>query len=139
MNIRIKVKSISKLKDFLTYERYATAALTVRELICEMAAFNVERFNKGRNADELFLLSEEAAEDMAREGKVAFGGRKDNKRKVDVRIMQDEAVFQFKNGRFKIINETKKREYTSLDEELSLNEDDGLVFIKLAMLAGRRF
>ena len=138
MNIRIKVKSISKLKDIFEFNRYATTAETVGEFICEMVAFNVERFNKGRNAVELFLPSAETIESLASVGKVSFGGKKDNKRGVDVRVMQDEAVFQFKSRRFKIINETQKREYTALDEKLSFNENDSLVFIKLAMLAGRR-
>lgn len=139
MNIRIKVKSISKLKDFLAYRQYATTAATVEELICEMVAANVESFNKSRNNADLFLLTDETIQDYALTGKVSLGGKKDNTRKTDVRIMQDEALFQFKNKRFKIINETQKKEYTSLDEDLRLAENDALVFIKLAMLAGRRF
>ncbi|MDR3294140.1 MAG: hypothetical protein LBT20_08580 [Clostridiales bacterium] len=178
MNIRIKVKQISKIKDFLTYEDYKTDALTAGELILEMVAFNVREYNDKRDKKSLFLLSDETAEavtesekisfvaannnrdkkslfllsdetaevvaesgkiyETAASGKISFGAV-NNKRKVDLRVMQDEAIFQFKNARFKIINETKKHEYTYLDEPLSLSEGDGLVFIKLTLLSGRIF
>jgi intein/homing endonuclease len=190
MKIRIKVKNIAKLKDVLTYEEYNTEAETVEGLIREAVAFNVEEYNEKRNREVLFLVSDEAAEVLSKNGKDWFGGVKDsavlvsdetaevllksgkdwfgggkdsaalvsdeaaevlsksgkvgfggveNKRKVDVRIMQDEAVFAFENGRFKIINETKRREYRDLSESLDLDENDALVFIKLTLLSGRFF
>ncbi|MDR3186734.1 MAG: hypothetical protein LBU04_08100 [Christensenellaceae bacterium] len=138
MNLRIRVKSISKLKDIFSFENFSTTANTIEELICDMVATNVTKFNSSKNA-ELFLMSKESIDNLESLGKISFGGKKDNQRKVDTRIMQDEAIFQFKNKRFKIINETQKKEYTSLDECLDLVENDCLVFIKLAMLEGRWF
>lgn len=166
MKIRIKVKSISKLKDLLTYEEYETAAETVGDLIREAILFNVSEYNKKRdraslflvpdktaealsksgeisfgdkkNKASLFLMSDEAAEALSKSGKISFGDI-ENKRKVDTRVMQDEAVFGFQNGRFKIINETKRREYRDLSENLDLSENDALIFIKLTLLSGRRF
>ena len=138
MNIKVKVKRISKLKEFLSYDNYETNAATVGELIAEMVAFNVREFNAKRDKTALFLVSDETATAMADAGKISFGAVS-NPRKVDVRIMQDEAAFQFTNGRFKIVNETKKHEYASLAEPLNLSENDALVFIKLTLLAGRRF
>ncbi|MCL2796872.1 MAG: hypothetical protein FWD58_02295 [Firmicutes bacterium] len=138
MNIKIKVKRISKLKEFLSYDNYDTNSGTVGELIAEMVAFNVAEYNKKRDKTALFLVSDETAAAMADAGKISFG-TVENKRKVDVKIMQDEAAFQFVNGRFKIINETKKHEYTNVDEPLNLSEGDALVFIKLTLLSGRWF
>ncbi|MCL2369613.1 MAG: hypothetical protein FWC80_00035 [Firmicutes bacterium] len=138
MNIRIKVKQVSKLKDFLTYEKYKTQATTVEELITEMVVFNVAEYNSKRDKKALFLISDETAESMAERGKISFG-RLSNKRKVDARVMIDEALFQFKNERFKIINETAKHEYKNLTEALNLNEGDAIVFVKLTLLSGRWF
>ncbi|MDR1940308.1 MAG: hypothetical protein LBQ40_05925 [Clostridiales bacterium] len=138
MKIKIKVKSISKLKDLLTYEEYDTEAATVEDLIREAVFFNVSEYNKKRDRAALFLLSDEAAAELSAGGKVSFGDIK-NKAKVDARIMQDEAVFGFKNGRFKIINQTKKREYKALSDDLGLSENDALIFIKLTLLSGRWF
>jgi len=138
MNIKIKVKQISKLKEFLTYQNYETNAITVEELITEMVAFNVAEYNAKRDKKVLFLVSDETAEAMAQRGKISFG-KVNNKRNVDVKIMIDEALFQFKNKRFKIINETTKHEYKDLTETLNLNEGDAIVFIKLTLLSGRIF
>lgn len=87
----------------------------------------------------MFILDKDALDNLSQVGKITFGDKKYNKRKVDVRIMQDEAIFQFRNSRYKIINDTQKREYTTLDQNLEQMENVSLVLIKLAMLAGKRF
>lgn len=136
--IRVKVKQISKIKEYLSYEKYETRADTVGGLICEMISFNVSEYNAKRDKNALFLVSDETAAKLAEGGKIVFGD-KNNTRKVDTKIMQDEALFQFQNSRFKIINETKKYEYTAVDEQLNLSENDALVFLKLTLLSGRFF
>lgn len=138
MNIKIKVKQLSKLKDVLTYINYCTQAITVKDLITEMVAFNVREYNAKRDKKTLFLLSDKTIEALVATGKIDFGQAL-NTRKVDVTIMQEEALFQFKNDRFIILNETTKHEYKTLDEPLLLSEGDALVFIKLTLLSGRGF
>jgi hypothetical protein len=139
MNIRIKVKSVATMKEFFSYEKFITDATNVKDLIFEVVKYNVTRFNDSRNNSELLLVSSETIESLSRIGKVSFNGKPYNTRKVDVREMQDEAVFQFINQRFKIVNETKKKEYRNIEDSLELEENNCLVFIKLAMLVGRRF
>lgn len=112
--------------------------MTVEELIREMVAYNVSEYNKKRDKAALFLISDETAEILSVSGKISFGGI-DNKRKVDIRTMQDEAMFAFNNGRFKIINESKEHEYKDSAENLNLSENDALIFIKLTLLSGRMF
>jgi hypothetical protein len=137
MNIRIKVKNITKLKDYLQYQDYNTKALTVEDFIKEMVEFNVKEYNKKRDETALFLISNEKIEALSKNGKIKFDV--DNKRKVSIGIMQDEALFAFTNGYFKIINETKKIEYIELSDNLNFNENDGVVFIRLVLLSGRFF
>jgi hypothetical protein len=131
MQIKIKIARLGKLKNaYFSYEKFNVTAENVEGLINELVAFNVSEYNAKRN-DEIIFMKEEA-------GSVTFGGIK-NRRKVDTKIMQDEAIFQFKNRLYKIVNETKKREYKTLDETLELTESDTLVFIKLALISGRWF
>jgi hypothetical protein len=136
MKIKFRVRKIGKLKNIFEWLVFETNAVTVGDFIREVVVHNVAEYNDKRNKKtEKVLLFNNNTEDV---GKITFGGIK-NKRKVDERVMQKEALFQFKQKQYKIINETQHKEYTGLDEPLFLNENDCIVFIKLTLLSGRRF
>lgn len=139
MKIQIKVKSLAKLHDIFEYKEYETSAQTTEELITELISFNVKNFNRDRSISDYLLLSPDEMSALGKSGKISFGGKKANKTKVDSSVMINDAIYQYKDGLYKIINETKKREYVSLDEKLELNDNDVLVFIRLALISGRSF
>jgi hypothetical protein len=138
MVIQIKVKNPTRIHGIFYETEFASNATTLEELIRELVMFNVAEYNAKRVKNALFLVSDETAEALAVSGKIAFGEVL-NSRKVDVKTMQDEAIFAFQNGRFKVIDETTKREYFDLAETLDFHDDTVLVFLKLTLLSGRWF
>ena len=139
MLVVAKVKQADKLRAPLIPKEYILKKPpeTLRELIVALVTINVEEFNRKPTEQTLFAyLNGERLDEIAESGKVDFGG-KWNDKKQDLKKAIDNALLSFEDGIYRVfIDET---EMEDLDQRVELQEGSELVFIKLALLAGRLY
>lgn len=138
MNVKINLKQIGERRPKVApvVFEYPSAPHTLRELITQTTAACVNAFNERIRADkeQIGPLSKERIGDLAKVGKIAFGIRYGD-RQQDLESAKANAIQAFEDGIYRVfLNDT---ELTQLDQELQINEDDSLTFIRLTMLAGR--
>ncbi len=135
--IRVMVKQIGKRKPIIDGQdlQLLQPATTLRELIEQIVTINVEQYNN-RTVDELLLaaLSEQDIKDKADHGKVGFSVRY-NPSQQDLNKALENASLSFRDGLYKVfINEVEIEQW---QQEISIKEDDRILFLRLTMLAGR--
>lgn len=109
---------------------------SVEKLITCLVLENVREYN-AKAVDALFFryLTQPEYEDALHSGKVGFGDRKNEKQQNEQQAV-DNAIQCFKDGLYRIlINENEITENVPFE----LKEGDILTFIRLTMLAGRRY
>lgn len=138
MNIFIRVKAAGKRRDMLeTRPRVVPDdTATAEGLISYLVTENVRAYNaKAVDAPFFHFLSRRELEDGAYTGKIAFGDRK-NERNQDEEEAVRNALQCFSDGLYRVL----VGEVEALPGgPFSLKEGDAVTFIRLAMLAGRRF
>jgi hypothetical protein len=123
---------------------------SAEKLIEFLVRENVRAFNSKQGSDAggdndvpLFkYLSQAELDDGVYTGKIGFGGKK-NEAAQDEEEAVKNALQCFEDGIYRVlVNDTElgaKRESSQTAAGIALKEGDALTFIRLVMLAGRRF
>ncbi|NDV66716.1 hypothetical protein [Bacteroides sp. 224] len=138
MKINLRLKAIGKRKPILElHPRIIPDNLaTIEDLITTLVLESVREYNtKQIDAPIFHYLTEEEYAGALHTGKVTFNDRK-NEKQQDEQQAIDNALQAFRDGIYRVlINETEVQP----GEKIQLHEGDILTFIRLTMLAGRRF
>ena len=138
MRIFIRVKAAGKRRDMLEKQgaEIPGGIDCAEKLIEHLVRENVRSYNaKQIDAPYFQYLSEKELEDGAYSGRIAFGDRK-NEKQADEEGAVRNALQCFSDGLYRVlVNETEALP----GGPFSLNEGDTVTFIRLVMLAGRRF
>lgn len=137
MKVYINVKNINNRKKFLDNKEFFfdSRPQTLRELLEYIVTANVNQFNN-RNREGIFLtyLTNNEVENQLAFGKVSFN-EKYNLTNQDLKQAIENAILSFQDGIFRVL--IGRKEIIDLDEQIELNEEDILTFIRLTMLTGR--
>lgn len=137
MRVYIIVKNINNRKKFLDNKEFFfdIRPNTLRELLEYVVTANVKLFNN-RNREGVFLsyLTNNEIENQLAFGKVAFN-EKYNLTNQDLKQAIENAYLSFQDGIYRVL--IGRKEIVDLDEQIELNEEDTLTFIRLTMLTGR--
>jgi hypothetical protein len=138
VNIFIRVKAAGKRRDMLEKQRKTVPDATDRpeKLIEYLVRENVRAYN-AKTVDAPFFkyLSQQELEDGEHTGKIAFGDRKNEKNQDEEEAVQN-ALQCFTDGLYRVL----VNEIEALPEgPFSLQDGDTVTFIRLVMLAGRRW
>ena len=109
---------------------------TVGELLSLCALACVQRHNDRLEEGAKAPLSGEAMDAMAEVGRIAFGGDYNGK-KADPGAAESFALQAYEDGLFRVL--LNGRSLGDAPEPLALREGDVLTFVRLTMLAGRRW
>ncbi|MDR2783142.1 MAG: hypothetical protein LBB48_04780 [Treponema sp.] len=138
MNIFIRVKAAGKRRDILERrpQTVPDGTDTAEKLIEYLVRENVREYNaKATDAPLFRYLSQQESEDGAYTGKIGFGDRKNEQNEDEEKAVRN-ALQCFADGIYRVLtNETE----VLPGGPFSLKEGDTLTFIRLVMLAGRRF
>jgi hypothetical protein len=138
MHIFIRVKAAGKRRDMLEKQSRAVPDDTdkAEKLIEYLVRENVRAYNaKTVDAPFFHYLSRQEWEDGEYRGKIAFGDRKNEKNQDEEEAVRN-ALQCFGGGLYRVlVNESEALP----DGPFSLKEGDTVTFIRLVMLAGRRF
>ena len=137
MKLFITVKSLGKRKNDLTKQaiELPTLPTTLRGLITAVVTLNVQQLHDKQQEVAWFpLLTAREIEVRGATGKVGFGSLY-NEQQPDLAEALDTAVVAFEDGLYKVFID--EEEIGELDTQITLEEEDELVFIKFTMLAGR--
>ncbi|MFP3090961.1 hypothetical protein LQZ21_11620 [Treponema sp. TIM-1] len=138
MNIFVRVKAAGKRRDMLEKQPWIVPGDTdaPEKLIEYLVRENVRAYNaKPVDAPFFRYLSQQELEDGEHTGKIGFGDRKNEKAQDEEEAVRN-ALQCFADGIYRIlVNETEALPGT----RFSLQEGDTVTFIRLVMLAGRRF
>jgi hypothetical protein len=131
------VKQIGKRKPIIDGQdlQLLQPVETLRDLVEQIVTINVEQYNN-RTVDELLVaaLSEQEIKDKADHGKVGFNVRY-NPSQQDLNKAIENASLSFRDGLYKVfINDVEIEQW---QQDISINEDDRILFLRLTMLAGR--
>jgi hypothetical protein len=109
-------------------------ATTLRDLIGQVVRHEVAAF-KQRQADRKFIhaLTARQIEEGAARGKIDMGGR-DLNQEVDPEQAVATALEAFEDGLYLVV--VDELEQRSLDNQVFLNPDSRVAFVRLVMLAG---
>jgi hypothetical protein len=154
LKILIRVKSAGKRRPVLELTEYTVpdGISTAEELITAIVRDNVRKYNHKEIDAPLFkYLSKEELEDSAYIGKVGFGDRKNEKVQDETEAVEN-ALQSFHDGLYRmLINNTEAEPETGtvmnpafpaaapVATPIQINEGDTLTFIRLVLLAGRRW
>ena len=134
--VKVTVKQLGKKRERFSKQNFCLRKKpeTVKDLIEQTVLTCVDQYNARLSQTDVSVLpSQGEMEAMAELGKVAFGAFAEGKA-ADPRKAVDTAIVGYQDGLYRIF--LNDRLLTGLDEELSLQEDDHLIFIRLVMLAG---
>lgn len=137
MRVLVNMKKLGKRKNSIEKVPYELdrKPSTVKELIEEMVTVCVRDYNKRKESEELLTsLSLREIENQAESGKISFGVNYGEKN-ADEKNAIENALQCFEDGIYRIFNNGVQIE--KLNEEIELNEDSELTFVRLTMLAGR--
>jgi hypothetical protein len=151
LNIRIRIKAAGKRRDMLELQNHSVPDSTdsAEKLIEYLVRENVRAFNAKQTDAPLFkYLSREELEDGVHRGKIDFGDKK-SEAPQDEDAAVENALQCFADGIYRVlVNTTEARPAAEGDGASFLAEGDGVpfltegdvvTFIRLVMLAGRRF
>jgi len=137
MRIAVTVKSVGRRKPVLAKQaiELPETTNTLRQLIEHTVAWQIQKYQDRQEGNNgLAYLLPESIEDQAYTGKVGFGAiYRDGV--PDVTEAASVALTAYKDGLYRVF--LNEQELEQLDELLTLEENDDLVFIRLTMLAGR--
>lgn len=140
MTIRINIRQLGKKRNTINAVPFVLPnhPSTVRDLITSVvmvcvAAYN-ERVRKGETA--IRPMMQESLSDMETVGKLAFGVNYGGKEANEATAIAT-ALQGFEDGLYRVFH--GQDELTTLDEAISLSEEDELTFIRLTMLTGSIF
>jgi hypothetical protein len=138
LQIFIRIKAAGKRRDMLEKQPCVVpdGMGAAEELIAHLVRENVRAYNaKAVDAPFFPCLTERDLEDGAHTGRIAFGDRK-NERAQDEEAAVQNALQCFADGLFRVlVGETEALP----GGPFVLREGDVVTFIRLTMLAGRRF
>ena len=138
MIVYMKVKALSRRKPliesapFEIHENITCAKALIEYVVrCNAEEYN----NKPAEAGILPYLTDESLETGSKIGKVGFGDRKSkNMQEADKAV--ENALICFEDGMFRLfIND----EEIGTDDKITIKSGDEVTFIRLTMLAGRRW
>ncbi len=138
MDIFIRVKAAGKRKPMLELQSVAIPddLDTAQKLITYLVLENVREYNTQKVDAPFFqYLTQQEYDDGAYTGRIGFGDRKNEKQQDEQQAVEN-ALQSFDDGLYRIL--INKTEIQSSDN-IKLKEGDILTFIKLTMLAVRRF
>jgi hypothetical protein len=138
LDIFIRVKAAGKRRDMLGLQPAVVPDKTssAAELITHLVTENV-RFYNAKVVDQPFFhyLSEQQLEDGVHTGKVGFGSRNNENQQDEAQAVRN-ALQCFEDGIYRVLlNESE----ITLSSGFTLKEGDVVTFIRLVMLAGRKF
>ncbi len=137
MKIRVNLKSAGKCRKSVEPVVYQIKGCprTVRELILAVTESSVEAYHRRMDSQDILgYLTKEQMEGQAQEGKVSFGNHYGGKKAV-LPEAQEHALQCFEDGIYRIFMDGEPLE--ALDTEISVTEESGFTFVRLAMLVGR--
>lgn len=139
MKAYIRIKAAGGRRDILQREPHEIPDHLQKagDLVSFLVRENVRVYNtKAIDAPFFPVLTEQEFEDGVYTGRVAFKDRR-NENMQDEELAVKNALQCFTDGIFRLLfNET---EVAGPEEEISLKEGDTITFIRLVMLAGRRW
>jgi hypothetical protein len=144
VNIFVRIKAAGKRRDILEKQarNVPGGTDTPEKLIESLVRENVRAYNaKAVDAPFFRYLSRQEMEDGEHTGKIAFGGRKNGKNQDEEEAVQN-ALQCFADGLFRIlVNEDEALPGGPLGPGVpfKLQDGDTVTFIRLVMLAGRRW
>ena len=144
MNIRISVRSASRKAAAVTWRtaEYPDREMTVEDFLTETVRQNVRQYNERKDAEELLRLFlreneesiEEKLENMAAQGKVAYGDTPNDKKADEEEAVQN-ALLCFDDGLVVLFADGVR--YTKREDVIPLREQSEVTFVRLVFLAGR--
>ena len=138
MQVYIRVKAAGKRRDVLEKRPHALPndIRSVNDLISCIVKENVRLYNgKPTDASVLPYLTEAAYAQGEHIGKISFGDRKNENIQDEAKAVAN-ALQCFQDGIYRVlVNETELQD----GDVLTLTENDTITFIRLVMLAGRRW
>ena len=138
MQIYIRVKAAGKRRDVLEKlpAKLPEGIDTAQKLITAIVQQRVREYNeKAVDAGYLKFLTQKEFEAGEAIGKIGFNDKKNENIQDEEKAVQN-AIECFNDGIYRIlINETEAADLGSID----LHEGDTITFIRLVMLAGRRW
>lgn len=153
MKIFFTMKKLGKRATFIEREPWELPETqqipaTLRDLLILLVRDQVKRFNERKTGQAIrFFYSEEEIQTITEQsGKISFGNSEDNRTANEMQAIQT-AIQAYEDGLFRVFIEkassenasSAPMELTDLNAPLNLKEGDILTFIKLVMLAGRRW
>lgn len=110
--------------------------LTLRKLITRIVGVEVERYNQEQKKQRyITVLSDEEIRAAANRGAVRSGAREVELPPVEAEAAIGAALVGFEDGMYLVlIDEQEQRE---LDQQIYLNDESTITFIRLTFLSGR--
>lgn len=136
MRLQIALKSPSKRRVHFHAFDCKDEVKTLRDFLVSIVRKQVADFNarpSGEEADNA-LPGQEILRALADTGKVSFGSIY-NDAQVDADAAVQNAIQSFEDGIFSVFVDEK--EIKDLEENLEIEEDSKILFLKLSFLAGR--
>jgi hypothetical protein len=138
MQIQIKIKQAGKRKWILDNVPFDIEVkgnvLTLEELISQIVRQQVKDYNaKILEKPIVDFLTNDQIKAKANTGKVGFGAIYHDG-KADVMVALKNALHAFVDGLYAVV--INKKAISDLKEEITLKENDELIFIKLTLIKG---
>ncbi|MCL2326579.1 MAG: hypothetical protein FWC40_08820 [Proteobacteria bacterium] len=139
MEVQIQIKTAGRRQSIFELRRQVIpdSVKTACDLIEALVRDNVRAYN-ARQTDAPFfsVLTQEAMEDGVETGAVRFGDRR-NEETQDEEAAVANALCCFEDGLFRLF--VGDKEVLAPDGTMHLKDGDTVTFIRLTMLAGRRW
>lgn len=139
MKLYVCVKQAGKRKEYITRKQICLEKVpaNLRELISMIVSLNVQEYNSKQDQPSITdFLTDNYIEKQATIGKIGFAQRH-NPAKANLSKAIDTALLAFEDGIYRVFH--GEDEITSLDGGITLAEGDVMTFIRLTMLAGRKW
>lgn len=140
MKLNVNIKQIGQRRQAVKPIPFEVAGApeTVRELITQTVTTCVREYEKRQqmSGEVPQPLTTQQITDMADVGKIAFGINYGEK-KPDLQQAIETALQAFADGIYRVF--LNEEELTALDQQITLNAEDTLTFVRLTLLAGRMY
>lgn len=130
MRITIIKKKASSLKELGKESIEINDVKTLRDLLIQVTQFEYIK----QHHSKMHILTKQEIHDLSQLGKISFGELYNSDKEQFDRAIQV-MLQDYKDGLFRVF--LNQKECLDLDEELSLEQDNEIVFIRLVMMAGR--
>ena len=140
MKLNVNIKQIGQRRQAVSPIPFEVSGTpeTVRDLITQTVTTCVREYEKRQqmSGEVPRPLTTQQITDMADVGKIAFGINYGEK-KPDLQQAIKTALQAFEDGIYRVF--LNEEELTALDQQIALNEEDTLTFVRLTLLAGRMY